>query len=485
MTSRARHWLFLAASVSVYLLLFFAYYPATHGVEDEVGFINQSLALSRGAITPEGAGFPVLQDFRPYKGRMVGIRNPGRPLLSAPFVALGGLNAVFLSGALLHLGLTFVGALIFVRMGLSPLWGCLLLWHPTLSLYSRTVMGDTGAGLALLIGALVVLSSRRPGVGAGLAVGAAAVMRYQAGMVLPFVALAILADPMVTRRRREALLCLVTGAGAGALIVGYNFFLYGDATGIVKGEFGLRYFPGNLIFYAAVLLTIWPLMLVAPVIDRSRFRLASAAVCGPTLAFFCLYYFHDRSPGLAETLVVGPRLLQISLPAWIVSYGIVVDTHLVRHLMNLLPKRAMTLLIAGLLVLLAALNGLMFDRHQRHLANLIDLRNELVEAIPADSLLLSNAVAWKLLGVPYSGVPVYRLMQVGDAGLTDVMAHEDRAWYISLLERDGDGAIGDEEILAAIEQYSCERITTRHPELQLYWCPPTGGGRRSEPGNSG
>lgn len=472
MTAPARHWLYLAANALAYLLFFLAYYPPTHGVEDEVGFINQTLALSRGAVTPEGAGFDGLQDFRSYNGRMVGIRNPGRPLLSAPFVALGGLHAVFLSGALVHLGLTLVGAMIFVRMGISPLWACLLLWHPTLSLYSRTVMGDTVAGLALLAAVLVLLSSRRPGAGVGLAIGAAAVMRYQAGMVLPFFALAILADPDVARRRREALMCLLTGSGAGALMVAYNFFMYGNATGIVKGEFGLRFFPGNLIFYAAVLLAIWPLMLLAPVIDRSRLRLASAAVCAPTFAFFCFYYFHDQGPGLVQTLVVGPRLLQIALPTWIVAYCVVMDRHVVRRLSNLIPKRAIRGLVAAVLVLLAAFNGLMFARHQQHLDNLINLRDEITGTVPPGSLLLSNASAWKLLGVLYPAVPAYRLMQPGDAGFAAAAAREDRAWYISLLAREGGGSIDDQAIRAAIARYSCESLKTPHTELLLYRCPP-------------
>ncbi|HEY3175475.1 MAG TPA: hypothetical protein VGK94_06900 [Candidatus Polarisedimenticolia bacterium] len=468
----ARHWLYLAAFASVYGLLFLAYYPPTHGVEDEVGFINQTLALSRGAITPEGAGFEGLQDFRPYKGRMVGIRNPGRPLISAPFVALGGLRGVFLPGALVHLGLTFVGALIFVRLGLSPLWGCLLLWHPTLCLYSRTVMGDTAAGLAVLFALLVLLSSRRPGAGAGLALGAAAVMRYQAGLVLPFFALAIFADPAIARRRREAFMCLLTGAGAGALIVAYNFHMYGNPTGIVKGEFGLRYFPGNLIFYSAVLLSIWPFMLIAPAIDRSRLRLASAAVCAPTFAFFCFYYFHDQGPGIVQTLVVGPRLIQIALPAWIVTYCVVMDRHVVTRLSGLIPRRAIGGLAGVALILLATFNGLMFARHQRHLENLIDLRAEIAGTVPPGSLLLSNSVAWKLLGVLYPAVPAYRLMQLGEPGFTAAAAREDRAWYISFLTKDPGASIDDEALSAAIARYACEPLETRHPELLMFRCPP-------------
>lgn len=494
--SPASHWLYLAASAAVYLVLFVAYYPPTHGVEDEVGFINQALALSRGAVTPEGAGFSVLQDFRPYKGRMVGIRNPGRPLLSAPFVAAGGLHAVFLSGALVHLALTLAGALILVRLGASPLWASLLLWHPTLSLYSRTVMGDTAAGLALLAALLALIRSKRPGLWAGLAIGAAAVMRYQAGMVLPFFVCAILIDPVLPRRNREALQCLLAGSSVGILIVAYNFIMYGDATGIVKGTFGLKYVPGNLVFYSAVLLTMWPLMLLAPVLDRGRLRRAIVAVCAPTLAFFCLYYFHDESPGMVQTLVVGARLLQIALPAWIVAYCLVLDAHGMRRLSAVVPGRMFGALVAAGLIVLALLNGLMFERHQRHLENLIELREEITAAVPPGSLLLSNSAAWKLLGVAYPELPAYRLMQPGDVGVAAAIGATGRAWYISILIKDSgvkaeqpagslstrhqDAVLEDREIRAAIVQHACEPLQTRHAELLLFRCP-TGPGETHPP----
>jgi len=38
--------------------LFAAYYPPLAGIEDEIGFLNQALVWSRGAISAEGAGLP-------------------------------------------------------------------------------------------------------------------------------------------------------------------------------------------------------------------------------------------------------------------------------------------------------------------------------------------------------------------------------------------------------------------------------------------
>src|SRR5437773_2609786 len=96
---------------TVYLVLFCHYYPCTHSIEDEVGFINQAIVWSRGAISAEGAGFDHLDDFIESGGRHVGWRNPGRSLLILPFLTLGGLSAIFLSGAVIHLLVTLTTAL--------------------------------------------------------------------------------------------------------------------------------------------------------------------------------------------------------------------------------------------------------------------------------------------------------------------------------------------------------------------------------------
>jgi len=53
-----RDWAALAALMLAYAGLFAAYYPPLPGIEDEVGFVNQPLVWSRGAISAEGAGLP-------------------------------------------------------------------------------------------------------------------------------------------------------------------------------------------------------------------------------------------------------------------------------------------------------------------------------------------------------------------------------------------------------------------------------------------
>jgi hypothetical protein len=73
-----REWAALAALMLAYAALFVAYYPPLPGIEDEIGFVNQALVWSRGAISAEGAGLSDLADFVPVAGRHVAARHPGR-----------------------------------------------------------------------------------------------------------------------------------------------------------------------------------------------------------------------------------------------------------------------------------------------------------------------------------------------------------------------------------------------------------------------
>ena len=53
-----RGWAGLIALMAGYLLIFGIFYPPLSAIEDEVGFVNQAMAWSRGSLTSEGRGSP-------------------------------------------------------------------------------------------------------------------------------------------------------------------------------------------------------------------------------------------------------------------------------------------------------------------------------------------------------------------------------------------------------------------------------------------
>lgn len=399
----------LAAAMAAYLLCFALWLPPTHGVEDEAGFLNQALVWSKGAVSAEGAGFETLPDFIPVKGRHVAWRNPGRSLFAMPFVAAGAREGVFWSGAAIHLATAGAAALLLFRMGLSPLWAALVLGHPTLAIYSRTVMGDEAAGLFLTLAAAAALSPRNPGFKTGLFIGLAALMRYQAGAVLPFAALAF-ALGANERNRREALACLAAGGATGAAILAYNLTLLDHPLGYTgQGAFGLDFLPRNLAFYPLALMLLWPCMALGPFFDRAPGAGVRLAAALPLPAMFLFYYYYDKGPDLPRTLVLGQRLIQPALPVLAAAYASALERAaaggpaLLRH-PRLRPAAA-----AGLFFLALAVPPPLFRAHQAHLRELAAARDEMVRLVPAGSSVITcGSGLRKLFAVPWPGLPAYQ-----------------------------------------------------------------------------
>ncbi len=481
-------WAVLGALMLGFAGLFAAYYPPISGIEDETGFLNQAIVWSRGAVSSEGAGFPCgLHDFIELKGRHVPARHPGRSLLALPLLVLGGTRATFVSGLALHLLATLAGAALLVRLGRSPLWAVLILFHPTLAVYSRTVLADGAAGAGLLLAALGVASGAP--VFAGLAVGLAATMRYYSALALPLVAGSFVLPRVGTGAKpwRDAAICLLAGGAAGCMLVGYNLAVYGtpnEPFTMNRGYFSAACVVPNATFYATALLVLWPGMLFAPLLDRSRLRWVVRGVIVLFLGPLLFYYFHDVAPGWLETSVVGLRLLQVALPLWVVSYAGVIDDWVAAPVRRRLRGREWRWLVAFVCVGLLVANGLVFARHQRHLDALRRARDAVVASVPGGSLVMYQGALAKIVGTPL-GVPEYRLRALEFEGkpaddpaflycdLDRELHARRRAWYFANLQRrPGDPVPLTEYARELVERYRMERIPVESPLLSLYVARP-------------
>ena len=474
---RARGWAVLAALAIVYAAIFVAYYPPTLGIEDEVGYLNQALVWSHGAVSAGGAGFHDLMGFVTIGGREVAVRQPGRSLAMLPFLLAGRPSSVFLSGLLLHLATVAAGGAVLARLGRSPVWAVLLLCHPTLALYSRTLMADEGAGLGIVLAALAVATTARPLMGAWAAAATVlgALMRYHVGLSLPFVAAAFRFPPARPRPLREVALCLVTGGLGGALIVAYNLWLYHhptDPSPAARGLWSTGYIVTQAPFYASALMLIWPGMLLAPVLDRSVIRWMVRGVCGLYLLMFLSYYWHDQGAGWVETAVLGQRLIQVALPLWVVSYAGVVDDLVMvplRRRLGAATARTMTALVcAGLLVA----TTMLFARHQAHLRTLVAVRDAVAAAVPDGACLAANGTVQKLFGVA-TGRPSYRWVYLPDTAAGRHLPADlgTSPWYVAVLAKvPDDPTLADARATAA--RFGMVPIATSIPGLVVYISRP-------------
>ena len=463
------HWLLLVVCLGVYVFLFALYYPPLSAIEDEVGFVNQAIVWSKGAVSAESAGYPTMGDFVGVNGRSVGWRNPGRSLIILPFIVLGGIRSVFVTGVLIHLAMTVVAALVHRTLGQSPLWALLVLGHPTLGIYSRTVMGDAPAGLFVLAAVLVILSRPRPGLSAGLLVGLGAVMRYHVLLILPFLTVALWQDRSIERSRLESMKFLAAASSITALLVIYNASLYGSILGITaQGYFSWRFLLPHILFYSLTLLLLWPGMLLAPLLDRSRLSLLARAGCFPILLLFSFYYFHDHGSSWAEDLVLGQRLIQCVLPLWIVAYASVISRKVAPVIANLSPVfwRTATGVSA---VLLFLTQWYTFRKHQDHLLVLRSVRDEVAAAVPAGSPIVANYMVQKLFGIADPATPSYSWIRLDEADQEPggSLLRGGQSWYCVVFPKGP-----DDQALKGLPEFfrrhHLKSVSTRTPSLLVY-----------------
>ncbi|HQH28951.1 MAG TPA: hypothetical protein PLP17_16280, partial [Oligoflexia bacterium] len=381
-------WLVLALLIAGYLLLFFSFYPSTYGIEDEIGFIGEAVIMSRGALSEEGAGLSGFEGIIERGGRHVPNRNPGRPLLTVPFLLLFGERSVFVSGAMIHACLALLFALTVCEFGASPLWGVLILFHPTLAIYSRTVMGDPPAALFLLASFFFLVRRQPQYLLAGICSGLAAVMRYQCGIVVPFVLLALW-----RRKEREKWTYLVGSAVIGLFIAAYNLYLYRALTNQPNGYFDFSSFVYHLLLYGGILSCIWPLAFWVPLFSKfGGHKKLVFAFCVPFFLLMCAWYFNDRQESWYGTMIVAPRLIIPCLAVWFVPYAVWLEQKL--KLLRLPWLRLAA--TAGCAAMLVAVQFFIFNQHQRHLDRLQAAKVELINLVPAGSLVIAEGALPKM-----------------------------------------------------------------------------------------
>jgi hypothetical protein len=462
-------WTLLLLCIVGYLLLFAIYYPPISAIEDEVGFVNQAIVWSRGSISAESAGYTTMLDFVKINGRSVPWRNPGRSLIILPFIVAGGVRSVFITGALIHIAITLVAALIHQTLGQSPLWALLLLYHPTLGVYSRTIMGDAPAALCLLLCVFVILRSLSPGFAAGLLLGVGALMRYHVLVVLPFLAAALWFDAFLPHPRLESLKFGLSGTAIAVTIGLYNLRLYGSVFGVTEqGYFSARFFLPNLLFYSAALLTIWPGMLAAPLFNYNSISRLAQATCFPILFLFALYYFHDRGSSWLENIILGQRLIQCILPIWIVTYSCAISRTVLPVFRHRLRQFVPGVTAAAILVLVAA-QWYTFATHQNHLQLLRAVREEIITHVPPGATIVGNYMVQKLFGIADPRLPSYSWIRL-DTVINDPQTFwqsEARPWYCSTVPK---GASDEslKDLPRFVDRYRLDPIPTHAPGLRLY-----------------
>lgn len=454
-----------------YAVIFVARLPPILGIKDEVGFLNQALLWSRPELAAEVSSRPV-EDILEIDGRPVSWRNPGRSLVLLPLLPFRSVGLYALTGLAFHLATTLLAAWLLERRGRSPFWAALVLFHPTLAIYSRTVMADGPAGTFVLLGILALERRRGGPLLAGVAFGCAAVFRYHVGILLPALAVYLLCSRRGVDRWKASGACLAGGGAVGMAIVLYNLGIYGRPLGFTgQGFWAPEYIVSNGAAYLFALGILWPCMLIAPLLHRGPGRGALWTTVLTLFATMLVYSWHDDGAGRLQTAVLSLRLLQPVLPLWIVAYAEVLEDRFAPAVRRLAPpgRRTAVLALAGAMLLVG--QTILFQRHQRHLWDLVRARDQISASVPAGSLVVANGAVRKLFASLDATPPYYRWLPYDFDGKTpdwgDAIAAETGDWYLAILPK-RPGNEFPRVLDRYLRSYEAERIEAGAIRLILY-----------------
>ncbi|MHC4925342.1 MAG: hypothetical protein ACYTG4_14900, partial [Planctomycetota bacterium] len=129
---------FALMAIGVFTVLFLAWYPSSYAIIDESTYLSTALTYRAGTIYQDVAGVQSISRVTAV-GHEVGKFAPLWPLVMAPFLEAGWRGA-FAANLVVHIA-GFLLFLSLVRRARLPDWLSLLyLAHPSLVLYSRTLM---------------------------------------------------------------------------------------------------------------------------------------------------------------------------------------------------------------------------------------------------------------------------------------------------------------------------------------------------------
>jgi len=416
----------LLIGLFLYTAVFYWFYPPICGIEDEQGFVNQTIFWSKGSVSAEGAMLsPLLGDLIEVSGRHVPMRHPGRSLITLPFYLIGGYHAIFISGYIIHVIVVLSGVRILGRLQCSENWALLLLFHPTLLIYSRTIMADASAGICLLIPVYVFAKAgrltTRDLITAGLGVSLASVMRHHAAAGLPAVAMAA----YLRNKSIQSMMVVVIASAIGALpLIGFNLTVYGtiaDPYSSSRGVFHLEYLKDQIPFYLTALSIFWPMMALSVVFIRGPIRYITSGICMTFLLMLGCY----------------------------------------------------SLFLMGMTIM----TFMIFQAHQNQLKEYENKRQALIQSVPSDSFILVEGMMPKLVGIYRENQPVYEFHLVTFAGkssfsqkiLKDKINSQTPVYMLFSPKRPGDQPSPDFNHL--IHEYAPQSIESGHSQVQIWKFP--------------
>lgn len=296
------------------------YYPDFYGIYDEDLYLTTTYAMQNGTFFYEKAGISApLLGVAKGSGGTFSIYPPGNSALLLPF-AIVHWKLGFLKNIFFYIGSFLLFILILRKLNIDPVYSLIFLLHPTIVLFSRTLMSDIPSMFFLLLGIFLLLDKKD--LAAGFSLGFLVLLRYPNAVIIIGIFGALL-----YLKEYKKIISLLPGIALFSLVlVGYIIYTYGFILGPLTISnaklFGVKYFIYNFPYYILSLNILYPGLLLVAIFFGFRRKKISLFVI-PSLVviiFYSFYYFIDGGSSLMEKLVKGQRFMVPVIPLLLIPY---------------------------------------------------------------------------------------------------------------------------------------------------------------------
>jgi len=422
----------------------FLCYPEFYGFYDEDIYLSTTYALQNGSFFYEKAEVPA-----PFLGIVEADNGtfsqypPGNSALLLPFTIIHW-KLGFLKNILFYIGSFLLFISILRRLDIDPVYSLIFLLHPTLLLFSRTLMSDIPSMFFLLLAVFLIFDKKN--IGAGFSLGFLVLLRYPNLIIIA----GIFATLLCTKEYKKALLLLPGIFFFSFILLAYIMHTFGFPLGpfSVSGarSFGFQYFIHNFPYYLLSLNVLFPGMLFVAIFSgfKSRKNYFFVIPAFAVIIFYSFYYYIDGGSNVLQKLVKGQRFMVPIIPLLLIPY--------LNFLHNKKYTRKVFVFIVSLLFVFNC--GIQY-KHQQLLKRRNHLSKVLREETRGMDILICNRDIDKLLNPYFSKVKFIELSDVKELDLDSLKDNYNVSFVFVELDPDDDY----DEKLQWVEYFKSEGFT--------------------------
>lgn len=385
LNERPGEYLLLALAALFFVLVFAVFFPPYFVSSDEHGYVTNAALLAHGTLTQESNQYYC--ELHPKPNGFASTYPLGKSVLLVGLIPFG-MDALFWSGAFVHLLNFFLFILILKRLRIHGGWALAYLFFPAFQWSARTLSPELSVLTFFLLAYYAWLdSTKHAATAAGFFLGVALFFRTDAFLGFgAFVAQAFFQE----RSRLPAIVAgfLVPGGGWIALnLLAYGSFLpqAGNASSLLGQTPFLALIP-EFFTFLALLLFLTPPLSVWAIRHESRHRILFGALIFLTSLFFVRFYsFWSLGISIPHILTVRlryfiPAIGLLLIPA--VHYYAAAWSQRIRpFLHSRIPGAASpNALRAGVMLLLITMGGATVLLHSTH-QDLLNSRHAALSAV--------------------------------------------------------------------------------------------------------